>query len=316
MDKTTEKRLAGVHDELAKRIRLLIADFASRGIEIRVVQGLRTAAEQTALYSQGRTKPGKRVTNAKAWQSNHNFGLAVDLCPFVKGLPQWNAPQKLWAEMGAAGEALGLEWGGRWQSFKDLPHLQLRGLSIATCQNLYKQGDLPAVWRQASALYHAAANAPAKTPTAPIHPNGGSADEKIAQNGKTSLSEVEAGAVSGVLSEVLDSTPALPLPQPVKTSQRAPNAQTQPPRPAVSTLNPAFPDDWVRKMPPNPLPPNPATVQAKATAGGIGILGTVAAFLYTAWDWVVQWPRPQIMVGVITSLLLIYLWCTRERRSA
>jgi peptidoglycan L-alanyl-D-glutamate endopeptidase CwlK len=48
---------------------------------ITVIFGVRTVAEQDALYAQGRTKPGKIVTNAKGGQSAHNFGLAVDIGP-------------------------------------------------------------------------------------------------------------------------------------------------------------------------------------------------------------------------------------------
>ncbi|HVG34723.1 MAG TPA: peptidoglycan-binding protein, partial [Pyrinomonadaceae bacterium] len=65
-----------VHPELAKRVRMLIDNLAKAGMQIEVVQGLRTFAEQDALFAQGRTKPGKVVTNARGGQSNHNYGLA------------------------------------------------------------------------------------------------------------------------------------------------------------------------------------------------------------------------------------------------
>lgn len=41
--------------------------------------GLRTYEEQNALYAQGRTAPGNKVTNAKGGFSNHNFGIAFDI---------------------------------------------------------------------------------------------------------------------------------------------------------------------------------------------------------------------------------------------
>lgn len=55
---------------------------AALDITIRVVQGLRTFAQQQALYDQGRTTPGNIVTKAKAGQSYHNYGLAIDCVPF------------------------------------------------------------------------------------------------------------------------------------------------------------------------------------------------------------------------------------------
>jgi peptidoglycan L-alanyl-D-glutamate endopeptidase CwlK len=53
------------------------------GRTFRIVQGMRTFAEQTAIYNQGRTTPGKIVTYSPAGTSYHNFGLAIDICPFV-----------------------------------------------------------------------------------------------------------------------------------------------------------------------------------------------------------------------------------------
>lgn len=44
-----------------------------------VTEGYRSGARQDQLYAQGRTRPGEIVTNAKAGQSAHNYGLAVDI---------------------------------------------------------------------------------------------------------------------------------------------------------------------------------------------------------------------------------------------
>lgn len=49
---------------------------------LRIVQGLRTFEQQQAIYNQGRTTPGPVVTKAKAGQSYHNYGLAIDVVPF------------------------------------------------------------------------------------------------------------------------------------------------------------------------------------------------------------------------------------------
>ena len=47
--------------------------------------GYRSPKQQDDLYSQGRTKPGPKVTNAMAWTSSHQFGLAVDFVPHDPG---------------------------------------------------------------------------------------------------------------------------------------------------------------------------------------------------------------------------------------
>ena len=144
------KRLSAVHPELKRRVEILLRQLAAQGLTVEVVQGFRTPEEQDALYNQGRTKSGKKVTNAKRWQSNHNYGLAVDLCPFVEGRPNWDAPFSVWQQIGRTAEGLGLEWGGRWAKLRDLPHVQMPGLSVAQCYALYQKGGLPLVWERAS----------------------------------------------------------------------------------------------------------------------------------------------------------------------
>lgn len=146
MNDASQKRLAKVHPELAKRVAPLVQELANQGHSIEVVHGLRTFAEQDALFAQGRTKPGQIVTRARGGQSNHNYGLAVDLCPFVNGKPVWNAAPAIWFAIGKAAAKQGLEWGGDWKKFLDKPHVQLPGLSVAQCLALYNKGGLENVW--------------------------------------------------------------------------------------------------------------------------------------------------------------------------
>jgi peptidoglycan L-alanyl-D-glutamate endopeptidase CwlK len=150
MKPSSEKRLQQLHPALASAVRTVVADLAARGIVVEVVQGLRTYKEQDELYAKGRTKPGPIVTQARGGQSNHNFGLAVDLCPFTGDKPDWNAPMAVWAAIGAAAEARGLEWGGQWKKFLDKPHVQLPAMSVKECASCYQAGGLDAVWSTAS----------------------------------------------------------------------------------------------------------------------------------------------------------------------
>jgi len=55
----SEKRLVGVNATVAAKAIELIKLAYSNGINIAVTQGLRTFAEQNALYEQGRTSQGK-----------------------------------------------------------------------------------------------------------------------------------------------------------------------------------------------------------------------------------------------------------------
>lgn len=120
-------RLAGVHPILIGKAMAMIRLAADDGYTIRVTQGLRTFAEQDALYAQGRTRPGPRVSNAPAGASAHNYGAAVDVAFLVSGKLSWDVA--LYKNLGPWIKRVGgLEWGGDWSKFKDYPHIQLAGL--------------------------------------------------------------------------------------------------------------------------------------------------------------------------------------------
>ena len=123
-DERSEKVIDRLQPEVAPYARALLERAAAIGLEVKLISGLRTYAEQDELFAQGRTKPGRRVTNAKGGESNHNFGIAFDVGVF-RGkdyLPESPA----YDVIGAIGVELGLEWGGDWHSFIDKPHFQLR----------------------------------------------------------------------------------------------------------------------------------------------------------------------------------------------
>lgn len=120
--------LDGVHPDLVTKIGKVLAAMSALGHPMRVVQGLRTTAQQQALYAQGRTTPGKVVTKADGVKnrSNHQahadgLGHAVDLAfagpdPFAESHP--------WSCYGACVQAVGLSWGGSWPT-PDRPHAEL-----------------------------------------------------------------------------------------------------------------------------------------------------------------------------------------------
>lgn len=83
---------------------------------------MRTKEEQDKLYAQGRTMPGKIVTQAKGGDSMHNYAVAFDICPIVNGKAVWEI--SLFNKIGKLGMDIGLEWGGSWKKFIDRPHFQ------------------------------------------------------------------------------------------------------------------------------------------------------------------------------------------------
>ncbi len=90
-----------------------------------LTQTYRSPEEQNELYEQGRSKPGKVVTNAKGGQSLHNYqpALALDIAfKSADGEVHWDLD--LFSKFAEIGKNFGLAWGGDWMKFKDYPHYQ------------------------------------------------------------------------------------------------------------------------------------------------------------------------------------------------
>jgi len=118
-----------------ERVQRFLDACRANGIDLLVTSTYRDNESQNALYAQGRTAPGKIVTNAKAGQSFHNFRCAVDVVPLVAGKPCWNVKDPVWQTVGKLGKEQGLEWAGAWVKFKEYPHFQYTGgLTLAQLQ--------------------------------------------------------------------------------------------------------------------------------------------------------------------------------------
>lgn len=117
---------------------LFLAKCDEVGIDVLVTSTFRDHESQAELYAQGRTKPGKIVTNAKPGESFHNWKVAFDVVPMRFGKCVWGTKGedgKLWERIGKLGESVGLEWGGSWAKFKDFPHFQfLDGMKLSDFQ--------------------------------------------------------------------------------------------------------------------------------------------------------------------------------------
>ena len=131
--RNSEKKLQYLHPNLQKFFRELMKispyDFS-------ITQGVRTAVEQNKLYQQGRTVPGKIVTNCDGYKikSNHQtksdgLGHAGDIAVLINNKITWE--ERYYKEVARAGRILmqkyNVEWGGDWKKFKDLPHFEYKG---------------------------------------------------------------------------------------------------------------------------------------------------------------------------------------------
>jgi peptidoglycan L-alanyl-D-glutamate endopeptidase CwlK len=124
-------------EDLDPKMRPLAAEFQKRawaaGLPVVFTQTRRSLEEQDALYAQGRTVPGKIVTNAPGGSSPHCPGLAFDVA-FQAPEKQvtWDEPRPgAWDELGAIGTTIGLVWGGGWKHFVDRPHFEFEDWRVA-----------------------------------------------------------------------------------------------------------------------------------------------------------------------------------------
>jgi len=93
-------------------------------ITLRIMEPVtRSIEQQNYLYKQGRSLPGKIVTNSQGGQSFHNYGLAIDLCEIDQGgkVINWNYDMK---QLTPIAKKYGIEWGGDWHTIQDRPHFQ------------------------------------------------------------------------------------------------------------------------------------------------------------------------------------------------
>jgi hypothetical protein len=133
----TLSRLKGVAPPLQLAVvNVIAALWYTTGERVIVVSGVRSDAEQHALYRQGRGLPGKIVTHLDGItkRSRHQSavdgpwkgtGCAVDLCFLdANGKATWDDAMP-WSLLGTLAKAQGLVWGGDWPKLRDRPHVEL-----------------------------------------------------------------------------------------------------------------------------------------------------------------------------------------------
>lgn len=114
-----------LHPRLQEKISQLQVLCNKEGLRLGIGECFRSASEQDALYAQGRTKPGNRVTNARgsSYSSQHQWGIAFDFFKNVKG--QEYSDNYFFTRVSQLAKSIGLAWGGDWHSPVDKPHLYL-----------------------------------------------------------------------------------------------------------------------------------------------------------------------------------------------
>lgn len=123
-----------LHPRVANLCRQFIAACADNGIKVIITSTFRDNESQNQLYAQGRTLPGKVVTNAKAGQSFHNYKLAFDFAIEYDNQVQWR-DSLMFFLCGQIAKKLGLEWAGDWIKITETAHCQFtNGLTLKELQ--------------------------------------------------------------------------------------------------------------------------------------------------------------------------------------
>lgn len=156
MTPQSEATLAPLDPVFANKVRAAAATLEPE-IYLCAYSGLRTAKQQNDDFAEGRTVPGKIITNARAGESMHNYGLAADIVPYLEGdsgALNWEATSPPYIRMVSALKAQGLAWGGDWIHFKDMDHFQLASVPPspdAQMQADYANGEnLQLIWNKVS----------------------------------------------------------------------------------------------------------------------------------------------------------------------
>lgn len=156
------RKIQELHPEMQKLTQAFLQACKEDGLDVLIYCTLRPHSEQAQLYRKGRPwaeiqkmidrlraefdrpdlaqliidagpQGGNKVTNAGPGMSLHGYGFAFDAVPLMHGKTVWETDDQweaeLWQEMGKIGAAVGLDWGGNWKGFTDMPHFQMPGES-------------------------------------------------------------------------------------------------------------------------------------------------------------------------------------------
>lgn len=115
-------------DSFSQRLLRVFQRMREHGYEMALLEGYRSPERQNTLAA-----IGSNVTNARAFQSYHQFGLAAD-CAFIRNGRIVISEKDAWAMRGyelygQEAEAMGLTWGGRWKMM-DFGHVELRSRKL------------------------------------------------------------------------------------------------------------------------------------------------------------------------------------------
>lgn len=154
IDKISWERSLTLHPVIRNEVQSLLQALIKEEIYIRLTRTLRSFEEQNQLYEKGRKTKGSIVTNARAGESWHNYGLAFDICALLPDLKsvlwdwEYKNPHNLtpYPDLTYATHLFkqsNYEWGGDWKTFIDKPHFQYpHGLTLEQARQRLEDGNV------------------------------------------------------------------------------------------------------------------------------------------------------------------------------
>src|SRR3990172_3976840 len=118
----SSRKLSDLRQDVRQMAEKHIELCTSAGIDLLIYCTYRSNQEQNELYAQGRTAPGKIITNARGGESQHNKIDAMkqpaaegyDCVPVKNGKAIWDGKDSAWAIVIKCGEESGLQASARW----------------------------------------------------------------------------------------------------------------------------------------------------------------------------------------------------------
>ncbi|MEZ0469765.1 M15 family metallopeptidase [Luteimonas salinilitoris] len=135
---TADRKWDRINPDLQQRVLAIYRVMrAQYGIEMVLVEGYRSPERQAELKRDG------RATNAGAWSSCHQYGLALDSAPMRAGKLQWDMGDA-WTKQayflyGELAQQAGLVWGGNWR-MRDYVHVEMGAECRRARQARQRQG--------------------------------------------------------------------------------------------------------------------------------------------------------------------------------
>lgn len=126
---TADRDWRKLDQQFALKVLTVFERLRERGYTFGLLEGYRSPERQDLLAAMG-----SHVTSAKAFQSKHQYGRAVDVAPLrdqrfvVSERDPW--AMQAYLALGEEAARVGLDWGGRWW-FKDYGHIELAAASPA-----------------------------------------------------------------------------------------------------------------------------------------------------------------------------------------